>query len=409
MKSERIILIIFILLMLSGCSFSSKENSTTEITASPTSKVGVTPTQILHPTIFPTAIVAITKASTPTPSPTPIPSNDQHAQDILDSMTLKEKIGQIFFVRCNDATSKADIVKYNFGGYILFASDFEGKTISTVKTAVRRYQKTSRIPMLIGVDEEGGTVNRISKFSAFRSKPFKSPMELYRVGGFDLIVSDTIEKAKLLKSMGININLAPVCDISTNSADFIYKRSFGKDAGETSKYVKTVVTTMNSNQIGCTLKHFPGYGNNVDTHTGIAIDSRSSNTFYNSDFLPFKAGILAGAGSVMVSHNIVNCFDKKHPASLSPAVHEILREDLGFSGVIMTDDLSMDAIKQYSGEEEAAVTAVLAGNDLLVVSDYDVQIPAVIKAVKNKKITEERIDESVLRILKWKLELGIIK
>jgi beta-N-acetylhexosaminidase len=274
---------------------------------------------------------------------------------------------------------------------------------------IKGYQKAATTPMLIGVDEEGGFVNRISMFPSFRAVPFKSPQELYKEGGFSLIVSDTKEKSQLLKSLGVNVNLAPVCDVSTNPSDFIYKRSFGKNALQTAQYVKAVVAQMNKQKIGCTLKHFPGYGNNVDTHTGIAIDKRSYNSFVKSDFIPFKAGITAGAGSVLVSHNIVESMDKKYPASLSVQVHTILREKLHFDGVIMTDDLSMDAIKDYTSTEEAAVLAIEAGNDLLIASDFDIQIPAVLAAVKNNKITTDRINNSVRRILTWKLSLGLIK
>jgi beta-N-acetylhexosaminidase len=157
------------------------------------------------------------------------------------------------------------------------------------------------------------------------------------------------------------------------------------------------------------LKYFPGYGNNVDTHTGIATDNRSYDTFVKSDFLPFEAGIEAGAGSILVSHNIVTSMDKDYPASLSAKVHEILRKDLSFNGVIMTDDLSMEAITKYTGNQKAAVLAVTAGNDLLIATDFDVQIPAVIAAVKDGTISEDQIDEAVLHVLIWKLTLGIIK
>lgn len=209
--------------------------------------------------------------------------------------------------------------------------------------------------------------------------------------------------------MGINVNLAPVCDVSTHPDDFIYERSFGSGATETSEYVTAVVEEMVRQNIGCSLKHFPGYGDNADTHTGIALDDRSYESFEESDFLPFIAGIRAGAGSIMVSHNVVSCMDTDYPASLSPEVHRVLREELGFSGVIMTDDLSMDAISLYTGDEDAAVLAVLAGNDMIIGSAYEEQIPAVIQAVQNQEIPVEVIDTAVLRILLWKIELGLIE
>ncbi|WMJ86717.1 glycoside hydrolase family 3 protein [Anaerocolumna sp. MB42-C2] len=414
----KILTIISILAVLTGCKNKPELNLSTNTTPSitpaitnaaetlaPVSTATPKPTSTVTPT--PTQLPTKSPTQSPTAEPTPA-ANESKAEEILKGMTIEEKVGQLFFVRCIGEQALSDIEKYSLGGYILFGEDFKDKTIKDVKNIIAGYQNKSKIPMLIGVDEEGGTVNRLSKYQAFRAVPFKSPQDLYKVGGFDLIKSDTKEKADLLLSLGINVNLAPVCDVSTDDNDFIYKRAFGKNADQTSQYVKTVVSIMQKNGIGSTLKHFPGYGNNVDTHTGIAIDHRSYINFEKSDFLPFKAGIKAGAGSILVSHNVVLSMDKDYPASLSPKVHSILRRELGFPGVIITDDLSMDAIKEYTNEEEAAVQAIIAGNDLVIATDYNTQIPAVLNAIRNGKITEDRIDESVIRVLTWKLNLGIM-
>ncbi|WP_110943025.1 glycoside hydrolase family 3 protein [Inediibacterium massiliense] len=330
------------------------------------------------------------------------------AQQILNEMSLEEKVGQMFIVRCPQENAVQSILKYHLGGYILFGRDFKNKTQKEVSLNIQSYQNASKIDMLIGVDEEGGTVNRVSLYDQFRSSRFKSPQDLYEEGGWDLIAKDTEEKSNLLKSLGINLNMAPVCDVSTNPSDYMYDRTFGKDAKLTSKYVQKVVSAMNDNKLGCVLKHFPGYGNNVDTHTGMAYDHRSYESFVKNDFLPFISGIKEGANSILVSHNIIDCMDLQYPASLSAKVHKILREDLRFDGVIMTDDLYMDAIQKYTKAKEAAVIAVLAGNDMICCTDFEAQIPAVIDAVKNGTISESMIDESVLRILCWKLSLGII-
>jgi beta-N-acetylhexosaminidase len=412
MKYLNFLFLLIILIFISGCSSSTNNNPTPTKALEPS--IGVSPSATITPTSTPTELPAPTVAPTPTEVPvtedTPSASdNNSTAQKILNQMSLEEKIGQMFFVRCNKTSALDDLKNYHLGGFILFSEDFSNQTKSSMKDVISGYQSVSQIPLLIGVDEEGGTVNRISKYPAFRRVPFQSPQQLYQSGGLDLIENDTIEKSKLLKSLGVNINLAPVCDVSTSSSDFIYKRSFGKNAKETADYVETVVSTMNNQGIGSTLKHFPGYGDNVDTHTGIAIDTRSSDQFYTNDFLPFEAGISAGAGSILVSHNIVIAFDKTYPASLSSNVHTILRNDLNFDGVIMTDDLSMDAIKDYTDNEAAAVLAVQAGNDLIIASDYNIQIPAVIAAVKNEEISMDDINKSVLRILNWKLSLGLIK
>lgn len=335
-------------------------------------------------------------------------SNKEKASKILANMSLDEKVGQMFFVRCRKNTALEDLQLYKVGGFILFDDNVKNETKDSLSTTLKSYQDNSKIKLLIGIDEEGGIVNRLSRYTTFRGVPFYSPQDLYNEGGNPLIISDTKEKATLLKSLGINVNLAPVCDVSTNSYDYIYPRAFGKNAIETSKYIKTVVTTMKENNIGSTLKHFPGYGNNLDTHTGISIDERSYEIFKTSDFLPFEAGIKAGADSILVSHNIVKSMDENLPASLSPNVHNIIRNELNYDKVIMTDDLQMDAIKEYIGDYNSAVLAINAGNDLLIASDFDVQIPVVLQAIQNGEISEERINESVLRVLLWKIDLGLL-
>lgn len=332
----------------------------------------------------------------------------QKAEELLEGMTLEEKVGQMFIARCPETDAASKVTQYHLGGYILFARDFTGKTKEEVMASIQSYQNAAKVPLLIGVDEEGGTVNRVSKNANLRETPFASPQELYAQGGWDLIRSDTQEKCQLLQSLGINLNFAPVCDVSQDTNDFIYARSFGQDAEQTAVYVQTVVGVMSEEHMGSVLKHFPGYGNNSDTHTGVAYDERPYETFVNSDFLPFQAGIDAGADMVLVAHNVVSCMDDQEPTSISLPVHNILRNELGFDGVIITDDLVMEGVRQFAGDAEIAVRAAQAGNDMLCCTDFEVQVPAVIKAVETGEITEERLNESVLRILKMKIKLGII-
>lgn len=347
------------------------------------------------------------------PEPTPEELAAQEVEDLLASLTLEEKVGQLFFVRVPDTDAVSDVSTYHLGGYILFGRDTADKTADALIQTIQSYQDAAAvdtgIPLLIGVDEEGGTVVRVSANPAFRAEKFRSPQALYNEGGFDLITSDTREKDELLASIGVNVNFAPVCDVSTDPNDFMNARSFGKDAAQTSEYVRTVVGQMAADGMGMVLKHFPGYGNNIDTHTGIATDERPIETFRESDFLPFAAGIEAGAQSALVSHNIVTCMDSELPASLSPAVHDILRDELGFEGVIMTDDLIMEAITDYTGGENAAVLAVQAGNDMLVSSDFVTQYNAVLAAVQDGTISEDRIRESAIRVIRWKMDLGLLE
>ena len=314
-------------------------------------------------------------------------------------MTLEEKVGQLFFVRCPETNAVEDISTYHLGGYLLFGRDYkDGDSWLTWEQFIQKiesYQDAAAIPLFIGSDEEGGTVTRASRNPNLFSEAFQSPQAIYSTGGMEALAQDALDKSQSLLDLGINVNFAPVCDVSTDPNDFIYDRTLGQDAETTADYITRTVLTMGDAGEMSVLKHFPGYGNNADTHTGIAVDERPMETFETSDLLPFKAGIEAGAPFVLVSHNIVKCMDTELPASLSPAVHKVLRETCGFEGIAITDDLAMDAVKAYAKEGAVAVMALQAGNDMVITTDYRTQIPAVIAA-------ESVIDSACLRVLKCK-------
>lgn len=378
---------------------SESEETTDSTTESETAKIADTTAQADK------TEAEVTTVPKTTEKPKPQKST---VEEYVDSMTIEQQIAQMFFARCPSNNAVSQIEQYQPGGYILFARDFANQTPSSVQKNISEYQKASKTPMLIGVDEEGGTVVRVSKYPAFRAYPFLSPADIYSKDGLNGLIKDTAEKDALLKSLGINVNLAPVCDVSQDPSDYIYERTLGKDGKETAECIKAIVTQMKKDKVGAALKHFPGYGSNVDTHTGIAVDTRSIESFRQNDFLPFIAGINAGAGAVMVNHNIINCMDSNRPASLSPAVNKVLRNELGFKGVIMTDDLSMSAITKYTDGKNAAVSAVIAGSDMLISSDFVNQYNAVLSAVQNGTISKSRIRQSCLRIVQWKVNLGII-
>lgn len=330
------------------------------------------------------------------------------AQDTVDEMTIEEKIGQLFLVRYekNDTTY---LNNFYPGGYILFSKDFNNHTKDQMTKELKELQGISKYPLILGVDEEGGYVTRISRYPAFRSEKFKSPRDYYLEGGYDLLEQTEKEKAELLKSIGLNLNLAPVADVSTNEDDFIYIRTFGEDADKTSEYITKMVGYANSNKINSTLKHFPGYGNNSDTHTGVAIDKRECSVFEESDYKPFEAGIKANVPSILISHNIVTCMDEDTPSSLSSKVISELRNKLGFTGIIMTDDLAMDAVKEYVDNGTSATMAINAGNDMIITSDFISMKNELINSVKNKEISEETINKAVTRVIAWKYYSGLLK
>lgn len=325
------------------------------------------------------------------------------ASKIMKDMTLEEKIGQLFLVRYDKNLASSWVSDYYPGGFVMFAKDFANQTKDSIKEEIDNLQSISKIPLVIAVDEEGGYVTRVSRYSNFRDSKFLSPREYYDTGGEELLEKTEKEKATLLLSTGINLNLAPVADVSVNSNDFINNRTFNRDARDTAVLIGKMVNYANEVGISSSLKHFPGYGNNVDTHTGVAIDERSYENFLENDYLPFKEGIKNRVPTVLVSHNIINCIDSRYPATLSKKVIAELREKLNFSGVVITDDLSMDAVNSYVEDGSAAVLAVNAGDDLIITSDFVKMYREVYQAVTDKKIDIKTIDQAVKRNIAWKI------
>lgn len=357
----------------------------------------------------------------PPPEPTPEELAAQEIDELLASLTTEEKVGQLFFVRCPAESAVEDVTTYHLGGYVLFGRDYQDAegawlTREQFTEVVQRYQDAALadtgIPLLIGSDEEGGTVTRASRNPNLFDTRFPSPQALAArtAEHGNAFSEDAWEKNTALLALGINVNLAPVADVSTDPADFIYDRALGQDAQATADYVTDVITAMRECGIGSVLKHFPGYGNNVDTHTGIAVDNRSLDQFRENDFLPFSAGMEAGGGTtaVLVSHNIMTAVDDALPASLSPAVHDLLRTELGFDGVVMTDDLAMDAVAAYSADGAVPVMALEAGNDLIITTDYRTQIPKVLSALEAGTLSMDTIDTACRRLLTWKQNLGLL-
>ena len=340
----------------------------------------------------------------------------QELEDRLARMTLAEKVGQLFFLRCPSSGAEAAVAQYHLGGILLFTQDYKdasgnwltqdafAEKLAALQSAA---ESDTGIPLLIGSDEEGGTVTRASRNPNLFPSKFPSPQSLFETGGLEGLLADTQQYNSRLHSLGITVNFAPVCDVSTNPKDFIYERSFGQNAQTTADYIAQVVAAMSDAGIASVLKHFPGYGSNADTHTGIAVDERPYEQFLAEDYLPFAAGIGAGAPFVLVSHNIVTCLDSSYPASLSAAWHEQLRSHLGFEGVILTDDLDMGAVKAYADGGNIAVLALQAGNDMIVCSDLT-QIGAVIAAVQDGTLSEETIDSACRRVLAAKQSLLLI-
>ena len=379
---RRFFILLLVCLLLSGCR------------VNPAAMEGYTPT------------AAPTEPETQPPTTVPLDPMEQ----LLDSMSTEQLVGQLFLARYPGyEAAKSAVSAYHIGSFILFGTDYRDNTPENIAAQMQALQESAALPLLIATDEEGGDVARVSAYNQYRESRFSSPRKLFDQGGLPLVLEAEAEKCLLLQRVGVNVNMGPVCDVTTNPDAFMYRRSIGQDAQTTGQFVAGMVETMAQHKIGSVLKHFPGYGNNADTHVGTAVDSRSLEDLESKDLVSFKAGINAGCDAILVSHTIVECLDNQLPASLSPIVVNYLRNNMGFDGVIVTDDLVMEAITDTYGVGESAVMAVQAGCDLLCSSDYGQQYAAVLAAAKDGRISPRQLRDSAERVLRWKQELGLLK
>jgi len=349
-------------------------------------------------------------------SPTPEP-----VKAILDKMTLDEKIGQLFIVSLHSLHSgeevlevddeiKAAIKKYKIGGVILFAGNI--KTIPQTTSLIEGLQSISEIPLFVAVDEEGGTVSRITKSPEMHATVFPGNSAIGDTKNPDTARQVASAIAAEISSLGFNMNFAPVADINTNPDNpVIGPRSYGSNAELVSIMVAAAVNGIQSNSVSSVLKHFPGHGDTgTDTHYGTAMVSHTKERLFSTELLPFIAGIREGADGIMTAHILTpNIPGENVPATLKPEILTgILRNELGFDGLIITDALNMKAITGHFSPDEAAVKAIAAGADILLMPEnLDIAFSGIKKAYNDGLISIERIDESVQRILEIKYKRGL--
>lgn len=303
-------------------------------------------------------------------------------------------------------TTKEKIAERPVGGIIYFSKNLISRE-QTVEM-IENTQTYSKIGLFIGVDQEGGSVSRLDKIGFEKIKPMaqvETAEEAEEIG-------ETLGSG--LYELGFNVDFAPVADVLVNENNTeIGDRSFGSDPARVGEMVAAVTRGIQKYGVSATLKHFPGHGSAaVNSHTGRSESLRTLTELRETELLPFKAGIDEGCDFVMVSHiTLVNVVENNLPSSLSSEIiTDLLKTELGFDGIVITDALDMGAITDTYTSGEASVMAINAGADMLLMPQNLTEAhAAVVSAVQNGEISEERIDESVRKILKLKEEKGLLK
>lgn len=335
-------------------------------------------------------------------------------RDMMSSMTVEEKVSQLFIVRPEQLTgvdvaiqagetTRECLANRPVGGIIYFKQNIIDE--QQLRVMIENTKSYSKYPIFIAVDEEGGTlVSRIANHEAFSVEDVPDMQVVGASGDYNEAyrIGQTI--GSYLHELGFNLDFAPVADVLTDPDNTaIGVRSFGPDPLVDAEMTACVVRGLKEQGVNAVLKHFPGHGGTVgDSHWEAVSNERTLKQLQETEFVPFTAGIEAGAECVMAGHIMLpQAAGDGLPATLSPAIiTDILRGKLGFDGVVITDSMRMEAITNYYSPEEAAVRAIQAGVDMILEpEDFDKAYTGILNAVQNGTISEERIDESVYRIL----------
>lgn len=348
---------------------------------------------------------------------------DTTIEDILESMTLEEKIAQMFIITPEALTgygtvtsaggaTKEALEKYPVGGLIYFAKNIQSKEQVIEMTGIQQQYSLERIglPLFISVDEEGGSVARVANESPISVKHF-SDMASIAADPNALSLAGELgdEIGSYLKELGFNLDFAPVADVLTNPDNTVVKRrSFGTDAVKTAELAAEVSKHLEGQGVYSCLKHFPGHGATAgDSHKGFSYTDKTLDKLREAELIPFYEGIASGVSFVMVGHiSAPNITGDDMPATLSKIlVTDVLRKEMQFDGIIITDAMNMGAICSLYSSSEAAKLAVSAGIDMILMpADFKAAYEGLLEAVKEGTIDEERIDKSVRRIVEKKLK-----
>ncbi|MBQ9991040.1 MAG: beta-N-acetylhexosaminidase [Lachnospiraceae bacterium] len=332
----------------------------------------------------------------------------------ISEMTLEEKVAGLFIVRPEDITgvstavqagegTKTALGKYPVGGIIYFKSNI--KSQEQITEMLANTETYSRFPIFLAVDEEGGEVSRVA--DALGLANVGSMADIGSSGDSNQAYEAMKIVGTYLDSYGFNLDFAPVADVLTNSENkSIGTRSFGNDANLVADMVVASVNGLNDTGITACIKHFPGIGSaSEDTHNGLVVVDRSLEQLQQEELIPFIRAIEAEVPMIMVGHiSLPQIVGDNTPASMSEVViSDLLRAQLGFNGVVITDAMNMEAITEYYGSDEAAVMALKAGADMILMpEDYELAAEGVVLAVQEGTISEERINDSLTRIYRIK-------
>ena len=364
----------------------------------------------------PDAEGAATPAPTPTPEPTPTPDPVlTRAEELLAGMSLREKLCQLMIVRPEVLTGESPVTaagettrlaleQYPVGGLIYSVDNLV--TQEQTREMIENTQSYSKIPLIISADEEGGNVGRLMyKLGT----TFIHSMYSYKDMGEDTAYQSALTIGTDMVSCLFNTDFAPVADVWTNPANTVIgDRAYSDEFGQASELVAAAVRGFTESGVICCVKHFPGHGDtSTDTHEGAAVVDKSLEELRAGEFLPFEAGIEAGVDMVMVGHITVTAVDDE-PATIShEVITGLLREELGWDGVVVTDSLDMGALAGYE-IGEVCVKYLEAGGDIMLgIPDLAAALTALETAVTEGRLTEQRIDESALRVLMLKLSHGV--
>ncbi len=355
------------------------------------------------------------------------PQPDENAariNEIIAGMSPEQKAAQLFFVTPEELTgvekatvfgsmSVSSYAEHPVGGLIYFANNFESpdQTKEMLKKANDCSMETTGLPLFVGIDEEGGRILRLADNDAFGLEKTKSMAELAGEGVEDAVYHAADNIGSYLKEYGFNVDFAPVADVLTNPENTVISdRSFGTDPELVSKLCSDYASGLHNNGILSCYKHFPGHGGTKDdTHDDSASSERTIDELRTAELVPFANGITEGIDFIMSAHILLPNIPESEglPASLSPYIlTDLLRNELGYDGIVIPDALNMKAITNTYGSGEAAVKAFMAGCDMLLMpEDFESAYNTILEKINSGEIPEDRLNQSLYRIIRKKLNL----